>query len=103
MFVKKTKKPNLASDVERDLLLLGVEGVRDLLRVSTDGYSGTGGLTVIQLLNTKGAGSELLNWLRWRETVKARRANRRFCLTLALSAIAAVAAVIAAIKGWPHG
>lgn len=103
MFVEKAKKPNLAPDVERDLRLLGVEGLRDLLRVSTDGYSGTGGLTVIQLPNTKGTRSELLDWLRWQEAVKARRANWRFCLTLALSAIAAVAAVIAAIEGWPHG
>jgi hypothetical protein len=96
------KQPNFAPDVERELQLLGVEGVRDLLRVSTNGYSGTGALADIGLPNSKATRGDLLSWIQCQEAGKGRRENRRFWWTVALSAIAAVAAVIAAVEGWPH-
>jgi hypothetical protein len=92
----------LAPDVERDLRLLGVEGVRDLLRVSTDGFSGTSGLASIQLPNSMDSRANLLAWIQCQEAVKVHRENWRFWWTLALAAIAAIAAVIAAIEGWPR-
>ncbi|HJU17223.1 MAG TPA: hypothetical protein VJ770_12240 [Stellaceae bacterium] len=96
------KKSILAPDVEKDLQLLGVEGVRDLLRASTDGFSGTSALASIQLPNSKDTRGNLLSWIQWQEAVKACRENWRFWWTLAFAAIAAVAAVIAVIEGWPH-
>jgi hypothetical protein len=98
----EVQKPHFSTSVESDLRLLGVEGVRDLLRVSTDGHSGTGGLTNIPLPNSEATRGELLTWIKYQDALKTRRENRRFWWTLALSTIAAVAAVVAAIEGWPH-
>jgi hypothetical protein len=100
--IKLQQKPNFSTEVERDLQLLGVEGVRDLLRVSTDGYHGTGGAAIIPLPYSKASRADLLAWLRYTEAVEARRETRRFWWTMFVAGVAAVAAVVAALEGyWP--
>jgi len=82
-------KPKLSADVETELRWLGVEGVRDLLRLSRE--------AVIQLPNSeKLSRGEALDWIRWENVVKERREDWRFLVVV----LGAVAAVIAAIEGW---
>ena len=83
------KKPTLSPDVETELTRLGVEGVRDLLRLS--------GEAVIRLPNSeKLSRAEALDWIRWENVLRERRDDWRFLVIV----VGAIAAVIAAIEGW---
>jgi hypothetical protein len=86
--VRQTK-PTLSADVETELRRLGVEGVRDLLRLSRE--------AVIQLPNSEELSrAEALDWIRWENVVQERREDWRFLIVV----VGALAAVIAAIEGW---
>jgi hypothetical protein len=93
----RPRKPKLSREALTDLELLGVEAVRDMVRLSTD----TPIPTTFALENSRLKRPDAIAWLRWKERKAARRENWRFWLTFAVVVIGALAAVVAAIEGLP--